>query len=172
MVVLRWSRVFSRVQATQEVSNMVVPSWNHVFSRVQAAQKEVSNIVVPSWNHMFSRAQVVQGGIEHGGPELEPRVFTCPGHTGGYLTWWSCAGTTCFHVFRPSRGVSNMVVPRWNHVFSRVQATQEVSNMMVPSWNHVFSRVQAAQKRVSNIVAPSWHHVFSRAQVVQRGYLT
>ena len=25
--------------------------------------------------------------------------------------------------------VSNMVVPSWNHVFSRVQATQGVSNM-------------------------------------------
>ena len=29
---------------------------------------------------------------------------TCPGHTGGYLTWWSCAGTVCFHVSTPPRG--------------------------------------------------------------------
>ena len=56
-----------------------------------------------------------------------------------------------------------MVVPSWNHVFSRVQAEQGgylrwrslagttcfhvsrpfrgVSNMVVPRWNHVFSRV-------------------------------
>ena len=34
------------------------------------------------------------------------------------------AGTTCFHVSKPPRGVSNMVVPSWNHVFLRVQATQ------------------------------------------------
>ena len=38
-----------------------------------------------------------------------------------------------------------MVVPRWNHVFLRVQATPEVSNMAVPSWNHVVSRVQGTQ---------------------------
>ena len=38
-----------------------------------------------------------------------------------------------------------MVVPRWNHVFLRVQATPEVSNMVVLSWNHVLSRVQDAQ---------------------------
>ena len=81
-------------------------------------------MVAPSWNHVFSRVQAAQVGIEHGGPELEPRVFTCSGHPGGYLTWWPRAGTTCFHVSRPPRGVSNMVVLRWNHVFSRVQATQ------------------------------------------------
>ncbi len=38
-----------------------------------------------------------------------------------------------------------MVVPSWNHVFSRVHDAQGVSNMVVPRWNHVFSRVQAAQ---------------------------
>ena len=43
MVVLRWSRVFSRVQATQGVRNMVVPGWNHVLSRVHATQG-VSNM--------------------------------------------------------------------------------------------------------------------------------
>ena len=43
MVVLRWNRVFSRVQATQGVRNMVVLCWNHVFSRVHATQG-VSNI--------------------------------------------------------------------------------------------------------------------------------
>ena len=77
--------------------------------------------------------------------ELESRVFTCPGHPGGYLTWWSRAGTTCFHVSRPDRGVSNMVVLRWNRVFSRVHATQGVRNMVVLCWNHVFSRVHATQ---------------------------
>ena len=76
--------------------------WNHVLSRVQAT-RGVSNMVVPSWNHVFSRVQATQGG---------------------YLTWWSRAGTTCFHVSRPNRGVSNMVVPSWNHVFSRIHDTQ------------------------------------------------
>ncbi len=52
------------------------------------------------------------------------RVFTCAGHPGGYLTWWSRAGTICFYVSRPPRGVSNMIVPNWNHVFLRVQAAQ------------------------------------------------
>eukprot|EP00959_Pyramimonas_sp_CCMP1952_P185199 3872600-Pyramimonas_sp.AAC.1 len=42
-----------------------------------------------------------EGSISHGGPELEPRVLTCPGHPGGDLTWWSRAGTMCFHVSRP-----------------------------------------------------------------------
>ena len=102
-------------------------------------------MVAPRRNHVFSRVQATQEGIQHGGPALEPRVFTCPGRPGGYLTWWSRAGTTCFHVSRPPICVSNMVVPSWNNVFSRVQATLEVSNMVVPSWNHVFSRVQAAQ---------------------------
>ena len=51
-----------RVQATLEVSNMVVPRWNHVFLRVQATL-EVSNMAVPSWNHVFSRVQARQGGI-------------------------------------------------------------------------------------------------------------
>ena len=61
MVVLRWNHVFSRVQATLEVSNMAVPRWNQVFSRVHATQE----------------------GIYHGGPEPEPPVFTCSGHPGG-----------------------------------------------------------------------------------------
>ena len=60
-------------------------------------------MVVPSSSHVFSRVQATQGG---------------------YLKWWSRAGTTCFHVSRPHRGVSNMVVPSWDHVFVRVQATQ------------------------------------------------
>ena len=81
-------------------------------------------MVVPSWNHVFSRVHATQGGIYHGGPELEPRVFTCTCHPWGYLTWWSCAETVCFHVSRPPRGVSNMVVLCWNHVFFRVHATQ------------------------------------------------
>ena len=55
----------------------------------------------------------------------------------------------CFYVcsyrLALSRGTKPCVVPSWNRVFSRVQATQEVSNMVVPSWNHVFSRVQATQ---------------------------
>ena len=38
-----------------------------------------------------------------------------------------------------------MVVPSWDHVFSRVEAAQGVSNMVVPSWDHVFLRVQATQ---------------------------
>ena len=38
-----------------------------------------------------------------------------------------------------------MVVPSWDLVLLRVQATQGVSNMVVPSWGHVFLRVQAAQ---------------------------
>ena len=42
-------------------------------------------MVVPSWNHVFLRVQATQGGIEHGGPELEPRVFTCPGHPGNHV---------------------------------------------------------------------------------------
>ena len=63
----------------------------------------------------------------------------------GYLTWWSRAGTMCFHVSTTPRWVSNMVVPRWNHVFSRVQANQWVSNLVVPNWNHVFSPVHDAQ---------------------------
>ena len=182
---------------------MAILSWNRVFLLVQAAQG-VSNMVVPSWSHVFSR------------PELEPRVFTCPGRTRGYLTWcsragttyfymsrppsgvsnmwssgrpqtggrhksqtksitrhhmcnnltvsspgdfpdfplgylawWSRAGTTCFRVSRlPREGVSNLVVPSWNHGFLRVQAAQGVSNMVVPSWNHVFSRVQATSEGV------------------------
>ena len=63
---------------------MVVRSWNHVFSCVQATEG-VLNMVVPSWNHVFLRVQATQGGIEHGGPELEPRVFTCPGHPGNHV---------------------------------------------------------------------------------------
>ena len=51
----------------------------------------------------------------------------------------------CFHVYRPPLGVSNMVVLRWNRVFSRVHATQGVRNMVVLCWNHVFSRVHATQ---------------------------
>ena len=31
-----------------------------------------------------------------------------------------------------------MVVLRWNHVFSGVQATQGVSKMVVPRWDQVF----------------------------------
>ena len=54
--------VFTCVQATPEVSNMVVPRWNHVFLRVQATP-EVSNMVVLSWNHVFSRVHAAQGGI-------------------------------------------------------------------------------------------------------------
>ena len=81
-------------------------------------------MVAPRWNHVFSRVQAPQGG---------------------YLTWWSRAGTTCFHVSRPDRGVSNMVVLRWNRVFSRVHAIQGVRNMVVLCWNHVFSRVHATQ---------------------------
>ena len=38
-----------------------------------------------------------------------------------------------------------MVAPSWNHVLSRVQATQGVSKMVAPSWNHVFSRVRGTQ---------------------------
>ena len=41
-----------------------------------------------------------------------------------------------------------MVVPSWDHVFSRVEAAQGVSNMVVPSWNHVFSRGQATQRGI------------------------
>ena len=41
--------------------------------------------------------------------------------------------------------------------------------MVVPSWNHVFSRVQATQGGVSNMVAPSWNHVVSRVQGTQVG---
>ena len=51
--------MFLCVQATLEVSNMVVPRWNHVFLRVQATP-EVSNMVVLSWNHVL---YVAQGGI-------------------------------------------------------------------------------------------------------------
>ena len=51
----------------------------------------------------------------------------------------------CFHVSAAPRWVSKMVVPRWNHVFSRVQTTQRVSNIVAPRWNQVFSRVQATQ---------------------------
>ena len=115
---------------------MVVPSWK-VVTCPGRPEKGVSDIMVPSWNHVFSRVQATQGGIQHGGPELEPRVLTSPGRTRGYPTLWSRAGTTCFHVSRPPRGVSNMVVPSWSHVFSRVHATQRVSNMAVPSWSHV-----------------------------------
>ena len=79
MVVPRWHHVFSRVHATQGISNMAVPNWNyvphrrvdimvvpsssHVFLRVQATQGAVSNMVVPSWNHVFSRVQATQVGI-------------------------------------------------------------------------------------------------------------
>ena len=61
-------------------------------------------MVVPRWDHVFLRVQAT--------PEVS-----------NFLTWRSRAGTMCFHVFRPPRGVSNMVVLCWNHVFSRVQAT-------------------------------------------------
>ena len=80
-------------------------------------------MVVPCWNHVYSRVQATQVGIVHGGPLLDPRVFTCPGHTVVsnmvVLSW-----NLDFHVSTPPRGVSNMAVPRWNHVFSGVQATQ------------------------------------------------
>ena len=102
-------------------------------------------MVAPSWNHVLSSVLATRGGISHGGPALEPRVFTCPGHPGGYLTLWPRAGTMRFHVSPPHRGVSNMAVPRVNQMFSRVHAAQGVSNMVFPSWNHVFSRVQATQ---------------------------
>ena len=81
-------------------------------------------MVVPCWNHVFSRVQATQVGIVHGGPLLEPRVFTCPGHPGQYVTWLHRVGTTCHDVSKPPRGVSNMVVLSWIHVFSRVLATQ------------------------------------------------
>ncbi len=45
MVVPRWNLVFSRVHATQGVSNMAAPSWSHVPHR------RVYNMVVPSSNH-------------------------------------------------------------------------------------------------------------------------
>ena len=83
-----------------------------------------------------------------------------------------------------------MVVPSWNHVFSRVQATQRayltwwpragtmcfyvsrpprgVSNMVVPRWNHVFLRVQATPE-VSNMLVLSWNHVLSRVHAAQGG---
>ena len=38
-----------------------------------------------------------------------------------------------------------MVVPRVNQMFSRVHAAQGVSNMVFPSWNHVFSRFPTTQ---------------------------
>eukprot|EP00959_Pyramimonas_sp_CCMP1952_P025819 542148-Pyramimonas_sp.AAC.1 len=50
-----------------------------------------------------------------------------------------------FSVSWPPRGVSNMVVPNWHHVFLPVQATQSVSNMVAQSWHHVLLRVQATQ---------------------------
>ena len=46
-----------------------------------------------------------------GGPELEPRAFTCPGHTEMHLAWFPKAGTICFYAPRPPRGVLNMGVP-------------------------------------------------------------
>ena len=85
-------------------------------------------------------------------------------HTGGYSTWWSRAVTTCFHVSRPPRGVSNLVVSRWNRVFYVSRPPRGVSNMVVPSWIHVSSRVQATQRGYL-----TW---WSRAGTAQRGYRT
>ena len=141
MVVPRWNRVFSRVHAAQGVPNMAVPSWNHVPHR------RVSNMVVPSWSHVLLRAQATQRGYLTWWPLAGTAYFYVSRPPRRYLTWRSRAGTTCFHVSRPDRGVSNMVVPSWNHVFLRVQATQRgVSNMVVLTWNHVFLRVQATQR--------------------------
>eukprot|EP00959_Pyramimonas_sp_CCMP1952_P329669 6902291-Pyramimonas_sp.AAC.1 len=53
-------------------------------------------MVAPRWNRMVLRVHATQECIYHCGPALEPCVFTCPGHP---------------------KGVSNMVVPSWNHVF-------------------------------------------------------
>eukprot|EP00959_Pyramimonas_sp_CCMP1952_P081588 1704392-Pyramimonas_sp.AAC.1 len=65
-----------------------------------------------------------QGGIQLDGPEMESPFFTCPGHPEGYPTWWSRAGTMFVSFSRPPTGVSNMIVPRKDSVFERVQATQ------------------------------------------------
>ena len=90
-----------------------------------------------------------------------------------YLTWRSRAGTTCFHVSRPPRGVSNMVVPSWNHVFSRVQATQVGYLTWWPrAGTTCFHVSRPSRGGVSKMVFPSWNHVFSRVQATQRGYLT
>ena len=43
------------------------------------------------------------------------------------------AGTTCFHVSRPPRGVSKIVVPSWNPVLLRVQAIQGGNLTWVPA---------------------------------------
>eukprot|EP00959_Pyramimonas_sp_CCMP1952_P204626 4278833-Pyramimonas_sp.AAC.1 len=62
-------------------------------------------MTVPSKDHVFSRVQATQGchpgGIYNSCPEQGPRVFTCPGHSGVYRTWWSRAGTMCFYLSRP-----------------------------------------------------------------------
>ena len=94
-------------------------------------------MVVPSWNHVFSRVQASQGG---------------------YLTWWPLAGTTCFHVSRPSRGVSNMVVPSWNHVVSRVQATQRAYLTWWPLAGTTCFTCPGHPDGVSNmgLLEPSW----------------
>eukprot|EP00959_Pyramimonas_sp_CCMP1952_P444267 9301583-Pyramimonas_sp.AAC.1 len=67
-----------------------------MFPHVLATQTGVSNTVLPSCNQVFLRVQFTQGGIEHVGPELEPRVY----------------------MSRPPRAVSNTVVPSWNHAFT------------------------------------------------------
>ena len=41
-------------------------------------------MVAPSWNHVFPRVQATQVGVQHGGPELEPRVFPGKGLGPGF----------------------------------------------------------------------------------------
>ena len=125
---------------TQQSASQLNVAWRRAVGRSSAQRgsragitcfhvsrppRGVSDIVAPSWNHVFSRVQATQGGYLTWWSRAGTICFYVSRPLkGGYLTWWPCAGTTCFYVSRPPRGVSNMVVPSWNHVFSRVQATQ------------------------------------------------
>ena len=99
----------------------------------------VSNMTIPSWSHVFSRVQAPQGG---------------------YLTWWSRTGTTCFHVSRPhKRGVSNMVVPELEPCVFTCPGDPRGSLTWRPRVGTTCLYVSRPPRGVSNMVVPSWDHV-------------
>ena len=108
MVAPSWNRVFSRVQATQGVRNMVVLCWNHVFSRVHATQG-VSNMGLLgfSWGAKRNVESLCVSAIDS-------LTFWPPGASGRS---WALPRPRRPHLRYPPR-------VGWNRVFLRVQATQ------------------------------------------------
>ena len=127
------------------VSNMVVLRWNHVFSRVQAthggyltwrswAGTTCFHVSPPprgylTWCPRAGTTCFYVSGQPMGYRAWLPRAastcfFECRPPRGGYLTWLPRAGTKCFTCPGHPGGVSNMVVPSWNHVFPSFPTTQ------------------------------------------------